>query len=178
LAKEQRRLAAIMFVDVAGYSKLTEENEELAIEMVRKLEARLVKLAGEYQGRMIKSMGDGFLFEFESSLEAVNFAISTQRSLHKSSWRELAQECPALKIGIHMGDVEHIGSDIYGDTVNVASRIEPLAGVRGGICISEPVYEDVRDKVGTRMQRMGELRLKNVRYPVGLYRIHFLPYEP
>jgi len=164
-----RRLAAIMYTDVVGFTASAQANEADALARLREQERIVRPLFEPYKGREIKSTGDGFLVEFESALGALECAVEIQRRM-----RERNAEKPRLplelRIGIHVGDVEESGGDIFGDAVNIASRVEPLAEP-GGVCVSEPVFVQVRNKVPYRMEELGPKSLKGVREPIGIYRV-------
>ena len=121
-----RRLAAIMFTDIAGYTPLSQADEAAALRLLQEQNRLVRPLLEIHRGRLVKSMGDGLLIEFANALEAVECAMDLQRHIQERNTREAS---PALqvRIGIHLGDVQGDGSDILGDAVNIASRIEPLA---------------------------------------------------
>jgi adenylate cyclase len=129
----------------------------------------------KYHGKEVKTMGDAFLLEFESALDAIRWAIDIQKQLHERNLAALESDRFNIRIGVHEGDVIHAGTDVLGDAVNIASRIEPLAEP-GGICISESVYLQVRNRVPHQLASLGEQRLKNVEIPITLYRI-VLPWQ-
>src|SRR5207248_10132138 len=133
-ADEQRKLAAIMFTDMVGYSALSQRDEKLAQELLEEHHRLLREIFPRFNGAEIKTIGDAFLVEFNSALEAAQCAIEIQRSLGKRNHDVAVDRRIEVKIGIHIGDVVHRGGDVYGDGVNIASRIEPLAGA-GGICV-------------------------------------------
>ena len=164
-----RRLAAVMFTDVAGYTSLSQDDEAAALRLLQEQERLVRGLLEIHRGRLVKSIGDGFLIEFANARDAVDCAVDLQRHIHE---RNLRTPPPALnvRIGIHLGDVEGAGPDIVGDTVNVASRIEPLAEL-GGICLSAQVYDQVRNKVPYQLDRLGPKTLKGIREPVEVYRV-------
>jgi adenylate cyclase len=172
---EQRKLAAIMFTDMVGYSALSQRDDKLALELLEEHRELLRKIFPEFNGTEIKTIGDAFLVEFNSALEAAQCAIEIQRSLAKRNADAPAGRQIELKIGIHIGDVVHRGGDVYGDGVNIASRIEPLAGA-GGICISMDVERQIRNAVETRFEKLASTELKNISVPMELFRI-VLPWE-
>jgi adenylate cyclase len=164
-----------MFTDIVGYTALTQSNEAQALEVLRKHTRLLKPFFPRFRGREVKTIGDSFLLEFDSALYAVNCAIEIQKFLHdynissKNGWKI------KLRIGIHLGDVERKRGDIFGDAVNIASRIEPLADSEG-ICISEQVYDQVRNKVANPMVEVSHGGLKNVATPICVYKV-VMPWE-
>lgn len=172
---EQRRLAAIMFTDIVGYTSLSQKNEALALEMLEKNRTILRSIFPKYHGREVKTMGDAFLVEFGSALEAARCAIEIQKTLHGYTSREQPEARISLRIGIHLGDVILKDNDVYGDAVNVASRIEPLAPP-GGICVSQQIYDHIRNKIEFPLPSMGKHELKNVDDAIEVYRIS-LPWK-
>jgi len=160
---EERRLAAIMFTDIVGYTALSQANEEATMKVLEEHRALLRPTFLRHGGREVKTMGDSFLVEFGSSLEAVRCALEIQGA-------NAGQRKAKVRIGIHVGEVIHSGNDVYGDAVNIAARIEPLADP-GGTCISRQVYDFVYGRVEARFARMGPTELKNVRAPVEIYKV-------
>ncbi len=169
-----RRLAAIMFTDMVGSTALAQIDEEEALKLRDEQESLLRPLFATHQGREIKSMGDGFLVEFDSALRAVQCAIGIQQRLRERNVQTGLTPIH-LRIGIHLGDIEVRGTDIFGDSVNVASRIEPLAEP-GGICVTEPVFGQIQNKIPNTLSKLPTPELKNVRFPVEVYKID-LPWE-
>ncbi|MCI4372178.1 MAG: adenylate/guanylate cyclase domain-containing protein [Thermoplasmata archaeon] len=164
-----RRLAAIMFTDMVGSTSSAQTNEAEALRAQEEQTELLRPLFAAHQGREVKSMGDGFLAEFDSALRAVECAIAIQSRIMERNSQETVTPFH-LRIGIHLGDVEERGGDIFGDSVNIAARIEPLADP-DGICISEPVFGQVRNKISHRLEKLELQTLKNVRFPLEIYRI-------
>ncbi len=164
-----RRLAAIVFTDIAGYTSLSQKDERAALALLREQERLVRPLLEIHRGRLVKAMGDGLLVEFSNALDAVACAVDLQQHIHERNARELPPKL-RVRIGIHLGDVEDAGSDILGDAVNVASRIEPLAE-QEGICLSSQVYESVRGKLPHSFDGLGPKTLKGVQHPVDVYRV-------
>jgi TolB-like protein/Tfp pilus assembly protein PilF len=165
-----------MFADVAGYTALAQKNEALALEILSEERKLLREALAKHGGTEIKTIGDGFLVEFPSALEAVRCAVAMQSAVRHRNVASDSSEPIIVRIGIHSGDVIHTENDILGDAVNVASRIEPLAEP-GGICVSEQVYRDIRNKLENPMVSLGEVRLKNVEFPMELFKIVVTPWE-
>src|SRR5438093_1807543 len=172
---EQRKLAAIMFTDMVGYSALAQRNDKLALELLEEHRRLLREIFPRFNGTEIKTIGDAFLIEFHSALEAAQCAIEIQRTLAKRNHDVTAERRIELKIGIHIGDVVHRGGDVYGDGVNIASRIEPLAGA-GGICVSMDVERQIRNALEARFEKLAPTELKNISVAMDLFRI-VLPWE-
>jgi adenylate cyclase len=170
MSSEQRRLAAIMFTDIVGYSSLTQKNERLALELLEEHRKIVRPVFTRHSGREIKTIGDAFLIEFGSALEATECAIDVQRSLQYHNQQSKTERHVHLRIGIHLGDVIGRESDVLGDAVNIASRIEPLAEP-DGICVSQQVYDQVRNKIDRSIEDLGPHQLKNIEYPINVYRI-------
>ncbi len=166
----ERRLAAIFAADVVGYSRLMGADEAGTLARLKSLRRELVqpKIAGS-RGRIVKLMGDGLLAEFASVVEAVQCAVDIQQDMASREADLPAERRIRLRIGVNLGDIIVEGSDIYGDGVNVAARLEGLAEP-GGICISGKVYEEVRNKLPTAFEDLGEQEVKNIAEPVRVYR--------
>ena len=172
---EQRKLAAIMLTDMVGYSALSQRDDKLALELLGEHRQLLREIFPRFNGTEIKTIGDAFLIEFQSALEAAQCAIEIQRTLAKRNHDVTAERRIELKIGIHIGDVVHRGGDVYGDGVNIASRIEPLAGA-GGICVSMDVERQIRNALEARLEKLVPTELKNISVAMDLFRI-VLPWE-
>jgi adenylate cyclase len=170
-SEEKRRLAAIMFTDIVGYTSLAQSDEAQALELLERHNSLLRPFFPKYSGREIKTIGDSFLVEFESALDAVLCSIEIQKFLHdynSSASSELRKV--RLRIGIHVGDVVHKTGDIFGDAVNIASRIEPLARP-GGICVSEQVFAQVHNKTSYSFQELAHQDLKHIKFQINVYSI-------
>src|SRR5438874_2706294 len=170
-----RKLAAIMFTDMVGYSALSQRDDKLAQELLEEHRRLLREIFPRFNGTEIKTIGDAFLVEFNSALEAAQCAIEIQRTLAKRNHDVTVDRRIELKIGIHIGDVVHRGGDVYGDGVNIASRIEPLAGA-GGICVSMDVERQIRNALEARFEKLAPTELKNISVTMDLFRI-VLPWE-
>jgi adenylate cyclase len=175
ISAEQRRLAAIMFTDMVGYTALSQRNEALALELLEEHRRILRSIFPRFNGTEIKTIGDAFLVEFQSALEAAQCALEIQRTLAKRNHDVSPEQRIELRIGIHVGDIVHREGDVYGDGVNIASRIQPVAGI-GGICISVDVERQIHNALEARFEKLAPVELKNVEVPMDLFRI-VLPWE-
>src|SRR6266404_2184003 len=167
---EQRKLTAIMFTDMVGYSALAQRNEALALALLEEHRRLPRSIFPNHQGSEIKTIGDGFLVEFSSALAAVQCGIEIQEVIAKRNSINPAQGRFQVRIGIHAGDVVRRDDDVIGDGVNIAARIEPLAEA-GGICISQQVFDQVENRVAKSPKRMGQVKLKNMMRPLEVYRV-------
>jgi len=174
-ASEQRRLAAIMFTDMVGYTALAQRNEALALELLEEHRLILRSIFPRFNGTEIKTIGDAFLVEFQSALEAAQCALEIQRTLAKRNHDVSREHRIELRIGIHVGDVVHREGDVYGDGVNIASRIQPVAAI-GGICISVDVERQIHNALEVTFEKLAPIELKNIQVPMDLFRI-VLPWE-
>lgn len=179
-----RRLAAIFMADVVGFSRLMEADETGTLaDLKQRRNDILMPLAAEYNGRIVKIMGDGALLEFVSAVAALEAAIELQRRMALANEGLASEKHIVLRIGINLGDVIGEGVDIYGDGVNIAARLEGIA-TPGGICISGKVYDEVRRRVKTTFECIGPQNLKNVSEPIVVHRVvdgvcnHALPVTP
>ena len=171
----QRHLAAIMFTDVAGYSAIAQRDDALALELLEEHRGILRPLFAQFGGREIKTIGDAFMVEFTSALNAANCAVEIQRALAKRNHDVATDRHIEVRIGIHIGDVMHRDNDVYGDGVNIASRIQPLAKP-GGICVSQDVERQIHNAFTPRLKKLGPTELKNIQMPMDLFRV-VLPWE-
>lgn len=167
----ERRLAAIVAADVAGYSRLMHENEEATYAKVTALLADAVAPAiAEHGGRIVKNIGDGFLAEFPSAVEAVRTAVQFQTRIGELTIDDAEDRRIAFRVGVNIGDVIVEPHDIFGDGVNIAARLESIAEP-GGICISSAAYDQIRDKIEVEFADLGEQNLKNIDRPVRAYAV-------
>ena len=160
---QSRHLAAIMFTDIVGYTALMGNNEQKAIELLRKNREIQKPIIEEFGGQWIKELGDGVLASFAAVSNAVYAAIKIQEACSNSGSFE-------LRIGIHLGEVVFENNDIFGDAVNIASRLQALAPPRG-IYISESVQRDLSNKNDIRSEFVGIENLKNVKDPIRVFKI-------
>lgn len=163
-----RRLSAIMFTDIVGYSALTQRNEALALQLLDEHRNIVRPFFTKHDGREIKTAGDSFFTEFNSAVQATICAIEIQEALHLRNKEVPHDRHVLIRIGLHIGDVVYTDQDVYGDGVNIAARMEPLAKP-GGICVSEDVARQVRNKVPYPIVKLGKEKLKNIAMPVDVY---------
>ena len=167
----ERRLVAILAADVVGYTRLMGYDEAGTLRRLTELREQVLEpLIAEHRGRVVKLMGDGLLVEFSSVVDAVACAVAWQKGVVERDAGGEDDIQLQFRIGINLGDVIVEGDDIYGDGVNIAARLESLAE-SGGICIARNVYDQVKGKVDTAFEDLGEQQLKNVAEPVRVYRV-------
>ena len=160
---QQRRLSAILAADVAGYTRLVEQDTDGNVAAWQTARTDVIDPAiAEYSGRIVKHTGDGFLAEFPTVQDAVKCAVAMQEGL--------AAGPLDFRMGINLGDIIDDGEDIHGEGVNIAARIEALADP-GGICISRSVYDQVRNRLDHRFEDLGKHEVKHVSAPVRVYRV-------
>ena len=170
-ARVDRRLAAILAADIAGYSQLMGVDEEGTLRQLKAHRKELIdpKIT-EHRGRIVKTTGDGMLVEFVSVVDAVRCAVDIQRSMIERNAEVPTETRIQFRIGINVGDIISDENDIYGDGVNVAARLEALADP-GGIDVSRNVHDQVRDKLSFSFEDMGEQIVKNIARPISVHRI-------
>jgi adenylate cyclase len=167
----ERRLAAVLAADMAGYSRLMEADERGTLARLMTHRSELIDPAiAKNQGRIIKTTGDGMLVEFQSVADAVKCAVEVQERMKRRNADVPEDRRIQFRIGINLGDIIFDEGDIYGDGVNVAARIEQLAEV-GGICVTQAVYEQVSDRLDVAFEELGEKTLKNLSRPVRVWRV-------
>ena len=159
-----------MFTDLVGFTSLTQSNEQQALDLLETHYRFLRPIFALHRGREIKTIGDSFLVEFENALDAANCAIEIQRRVYSRNSSVSDSEQFRLRIGVHLGDVVHTANDVLGDAINIASRIEPLAEP-GGVCVTEQIYAQVRNKVPATFRKLAPVHLKNVEFTVEVYKI-------
>ena len=167
----QRRLAAIVATDMVGYSRLMEADEEETLARQKAHNAELFdpKIT-EHHGRIVKTTGDGLLIEFASAVDAVRCAVEMQIAMAEYEADVPQDRRIAYRIGINVGDIIIDDSDIYGNGVNIAARLEALADP-GGVFVSRSVYDQVKKKTDFGYEYLGEQQVKNIAEPVGAYRV-------
>ena len=167
----ERKLAAVLAADVAGYSRLMGTDEEGTLERLKAHRRELIdpKIA-EHRGRIVKTTGDGILIEFPSVVDALRCAIDVQQRMSERNADVASDQRIEFRVGINLGDIIIDGDDIHGDGVNIAARLEGLAEP-GGICISRKVRDEVRDKLDLAFEDLGEQQGKNIARPVRAFRI-------
>ena len=168
-ARVERRLAAILAADIAGYSRLMGNDEEGTLAELKACRRELMdpKIA-EHRGRIVKTTGDGALVEFASAVDATRCAIEIQRTMASRNATIPEDRRVEFRIGINVGDIIFDEGDIFGDGVNIAARVESLASP-GAICLSENAYKQIEGKVAIDVSDMGEQHLKNIAHPVRVY---------
>jgi TolB-like protein/class 3 adenylate cyclase len=166
-----RRLAAILAADVAGYSRLVGLDEEGTLGQFKNHRVNLIEpKITEHRGRIVRTTGDGILAEFASAVDAVRCAVDIQLSMASANLNVAATKRVEFRIGIHVGDIISDDGDIFGDGVNIAARLEALSDP-GGICVSSRVQEDVEGRIDVVFKDGGEQQLKNIARPVRIYKI-------
>lgn len=168
----KRRLAAVLALDVEGYSRLMGEDETGTLAALVELRKTIVEPAvSDHAGRIVKLMGDGALIEFASAVDSVECAIAIQDAIAANDAGTSDSVAIRLRIGINLGDIIIEHGDIFGDGVNVASRLEAIAEP-GGICVSGTIFDQVKGKLGTGFDDLGLQEVKNIASPVRVYRVN------
>lgn len=167
-----RKLAAILFTDIVGYSSLAEADERLTLELLEEHRQLIRPILQRHNGREIKTIGDAFMVKFSSTMEAVQCALDIQVRLRKRNLKEPPERRIRVRVGIHLGDVVHEDNDLFGEGVNIASRIVPLAEP-GGVCLTEAVRAQVHNKLAYPLAPLGRRQLRNIKAPADLYRVVF-----
>jgi len=170
VGEERRRLAAIMFTDMVGYSSRAQADEAAALALLDRHNRLLRPIFSKFHGHEVKTVGDAFVVVFESALEATRCALDVQRMLHYYNLRAPESWKIRIRIGVHVGDVVQTGGDVLGDSVNIAARIVALAGPEG-ICLTQQVYDQVANKAGASFAKMPPVSLKNLRASGSIYRV-------
>ena len=170
-ARVERRLAAILAADIAGYSRLIGSDEEGTLASLRAVRREVIDPSiAEHRGRIVKTTGDGMLVEFQSVLDALRCAARVQRELAERNQPVAAERRMEFRVGIHQGDIVVEDDDIFGDGVNIAARLEGVAEP-GGICVSARVQEDAAGRLDMEFEDLGDQELKNIARRVRVYRV-------
>ena len=173
--RAQRRLAAILAADVVGYSRLMEQDEAGTLAALKERRKEVLEpLVARHQGRIFKITGDGVLVEFGSAVNAVQCAVDLQQGMAAANRDQPEDRRIVLRVGINLGDVMVEGSDLYGDGVNIAARLEAIAEP-GGILVSGTVHDHVGNKIKVGFEDLGTQTLKNIAEPVRAYRVDGTP---
>src|SRR5208283_4720164 len=162
---EARKLAAIMAVDIVGYSRLMGEDEAGTAKVVREHRQAAAPIVAGFGGRIVKTMGDGLLLEFPSVVAAVECAIAIQKLMVERNVDVPEAKRIVYRIGVNLGDVLIEGDDILGEGVNIAARLEGICEP-GGVLLSSAAYDQTRGKIDARFVDLGEKALKNIARPV------------
>lgn len=171
---ETRKLSVIMFTDMVGYSKKMQENENKALKQLNEHNGILQHNIDDFQGKTIKTIGDAFMAEFESVQNAIHTAVMIQRELFHRNSQALKDDQINVRIGIHAGDVVFRENDVFGDGVNIASRLESVAG-KDQIFVSDNIYSMAYGKVEYPFKDEGPKNLKNISVPVNVYQVLWDP---
>lgn len=175
MPESSRRLAAIMFTDLVGFTTLSQQNETLALSVLDEQRELLRPIFNKHGGREVKTIGDAFLVDFPSALSAVKCAYEIQKTARECNNSLPEERRVQLRIGVHLGDIVKSEGDISGDAANVASRIESLAE-SGGVCLTRQVYDHVQNKFDLPLRSLGAKSLKNLRAPVEVFKM-VMPWE-
>ena len=170
-ASPQQELAAIMLTDMVGYTGSMERDEQRTYAKLLEHNKIVRAEIAKHRGREIKTIGDAFLVIYRSALDAVNCAIAIQRALAECNLAKPGTDKILIRIGVHLGEVMITANDVFGDGVNIAARIEPLAEP-GGICVTGEVFALVRKKIELKFERLEGVQLKNIAIAPDIYRIH------
>jgi class 3 adenylate cyclase len=169
-SQSRRSLAAIVFTDIVEYSALVQKNEDMTLKLANRDLNIFKKLCDRYEGKVLKSTGDGLLIFFESAVQAVACSLRMQEAVSIIAQKVPPDRRLSHRIGVHLGDVFVSPDDVMGDGVNIASRIQEEAEP-GGICISQTVYDVVKNRLGLKVVPLGARELKNIKESVPIYRI-------
>jgi class 3 adenylate cyclase len=167
--RRRRKLSAIMMADVSGFSRMMGQNEDNTVDLIRDFHQRVNLLVQEFEGRVVDTAGDSVFGEFDSVVNAVRCACRIQEEQRALNAGRSLDERVETRIGVHLGDVIVENYHVYGDGVNIAARLEPIADP-GGICISEAVYQQIHNKLDLPWQDLGLRELKNIELPIRIYK--------
>lgn len=167
---ETRKLSAIMFSDIQGYSRLMQKDEALTLKLLEEHNALLFPIIEKHSGKIIKTVGDAILSVYDSCIAAVDSAIEIQNALEEKASKEQDKKLLRVRIGVHLGETVYKNNDVFGNGVNIAARLQPLADP-GGICFSHAVFEQLQNHYGEKIVRVGPVNLKNISEPIVIYRM-------
>jgi len=174
-ARRRRKLSAIMMADVSGFSRMMSADEESTVDLIQEFHERVRRLVAEFEGRIVDTAGDSVFAEFDSVVNAVACSWQIQQEQAATNRTRKPQDRVHTRIGVHLGDVIVEDYRVYGDGVNIAARLEPLAEP-GGICFSEAVYQQIRNKLDLPIRDGGLQELKNIEHSIRIYKV--APAEP
>ena len=166
----ERKLTAIMFTDIVGYSKIMSTNEKIGLELLDAQSELVLPIIKNFNGKILKKMGDAFFVDFSSSINAIECSVEIQKALKDYNASKDSRKKLLLRIGLHIGDVFIKEDDLFGEGINVAARLEPLAEP-GGICMSQAFYDSVKVKSDFSAVRVGDVALKNILSKYTIYKI-------
>ena len=166
----RRKLAAILMIDVSGFSRMMGRNEEGTTALIREFHERTRGLVEAHQGRVVDTAGDSVFGEFDSVVNAMRCAQAVQEAQSAANAGRVPDERIETRIGVHLGDVIVQDYQVYGDGVNIAARLQAIAAP-GSICVSEAVYQQVYQKLDLAFEDLGVTELKNIQHPIRLYRV-------
>lgn len=169
-AKSRRTLGAIVFTDVANFTRRVMQDETLTLGLVRRDLAMMGRYCEKFDGRVVKNTGDGLLMYFSSAVQAVACSVKVQKILSNSAKKLPADQILKHRIGIHLGDVFLSDTDVLGDGVNIAARLQQQAEP-GGICFSQTVYDVVKNRFGLKTTYVGPTELKHIREKIPVYKV-------
>ncbi len=168
--KVTRKLRAILSADVKGYSLLMSDDEALTVKTLKEYKAVMAEQIEQHTGRVVDAPGDNLLAEFASVVDAVQCAVKIQKILNEKNVDLPLDKRLEFRIGVNIGDVIQDGDSLYGEAVNIASRIEGLADA-GGVCISRNTYDQVKNKLELGFNFLGKHEVKNIKEPVRVYKV-------
>jgi class 3 adenylate cyclase len=168
--RRRRKLSAIMMADVSNFSRMMGDDENSTVDLIQDFHKRVTELVERFEGRVVDTAGDSVFGEFDSVVNAMTCACRIQAEQAEANARRGPNQRVESRIGVHLGDVITEDYRVYGDGVNIAARLEPLAEP-GGICISEAVYAQIRSKLDLKVEDMGLKELKNIEHPIRIYKV-------
>jgi len=168
--RRRRKLSAIMMADVSNFSRMMGDDENSTVDLIQDFHKRVTELVERFEGRVVDTAGDSVFGEFDSVVNAMTCACRIQADQAEANARRGPNQRVESRIGVHLGDVITEDYRVYGDGVNIAARLEPLAEP-GGICISEAVYAQIRSKLDLKVEDMGVKELKNIEHPIRIYKV-------